>query len=187
MKRLVFSLLTVLAFGITTAQTPEEMKAWQDHMTPNEHHKWLSMFDGDWIGESKMWMDPAAPPTTYKMKTKNEMIMNGLYQRSTHSGDMMGMPFMGEGLVGFDNAKKMFVTTWFDNMGSSITYMEGVRNQKDNTLVTNGLMSDPMTGKSINVRQVLKYIDKDTHIFEMYMTVDGKEMKTMEITYKRAM
>lgn len=185
MKKLLFPILILLVYSMSFAQTPEEMKAWQDNMTPGEHHKWLANFDGDWIGSTKMWMDPETPPMTNTMETKNEMVMNGLYQRSTHSGDMMGMPFKGEGLVGYDNAKKVFVTTWFDNMGSGITHMEGQRLDDSNVLETRGFMTDAMSGKQMELRQVLRYIDENSHVFEMYMTVDGQEMKTMEITYTR--
>ena len=185
MKTLATTLLTLVLCVCSYAQTPEEMKAWQESMTPNEHHKWLASFDGEWIGEVKMWMDPSLPPSVSKIKTKNEMIMNGLYQRSTHSGEMMGQPFNGEGMMGFDNTKKKFVSTWIDNMGSGIMYMEGSMVEGEKILTTYGEMSDPMSGETINVKQVLKVIDDDTHIFEMYMIIGDNETKTMEIMYKR--
>ena len=46
-------------------------------------------------------------------------------------------------------------------------------------------MMDPASGKEIEVRQVLTKVSEDKHTFEMYMTMDGNETKTMEITYKR--
>ena len=113
------------------------------------------------------------------------MIMNGLYQRSTHSGEMMGMPFMGEAITGYDNAQKKFLSTWIDNFGSSIMFMEGSYDKTTDTLTTTGNMMDPASGKEIEVRQVLTKVSEDKHTFEMYMTMDGNETKTMEITYKR--
>jgi hypothetical protein len=161
------------------------MKAWQESMTPGKYHKWLASFDGKWTGEMNMWMDPSQPPVASKLSTTNEMIMDGLYQKSTHSGEMMGMPFKGEGLVAYDNSKKSFITTWIDNMGSGIMTMEGTLDESGKILITKGKMTDPMTGKDISVKQVLTYITEDKHHFEMYMTVDDNEMKTMEITYHR--
>ena len=79
--------------GMTAfSQTPEEMKAWQDNMTPGENHQWLASMNGNWDATVKMWMDPTQPPNISKATTKNEMILGGLYQRSQHSGTMMGMP-----------------------------------------------------------------------------------------------
>lgn len=180
---LVFTLVAFFANGF--AQTPEEMKAWQDYMTPGKYHKWLATFDGVWKGDVKMWMDPTQDPQTSTMKTKNEMIMNGLYQKSTHSGEMMGMPFTGEGLVAYDNSKKKFVSTWIDSMGSGIMHMEGQVDDDDKVMTLVGPMADPMTGKDMTVKQVLTYISEDKHSFEMYMTMDGQEFKTMEIMYTR--
>lgn len=177
------ALIAFCTSGFT--QTPEEMKAWQESMTPGKYHKWLASFDGEWTGEMKMWTDPSQPPMASKLSTTNEMVMNGLYQRSTHSGEMMGMPFKGEGIVAYDNSKKKFITTWIDNMGSGIMTMEGALDESGNVLITKGTMTDPMTGKDIGIRQVLTYASEDKHHFEMYMIDGGNEMKTMEITYHR--
>ncbi len=185
MKRLLLSVITVLVFSLGNSQSPEEMKAWQQSMMPGEQHQWLSQFDGKWVGEVKMWMDPSQPPSVSKMKTINEMVMNGLFQKSTHTGMMMGMEFNGEGLVGFDNVKKVFNSTWIDNMTSSISVMNGTLSNDNKTLTMNGTMTDAMTGKDLDIKQVLTLLDKDKHIFEMFMVMDGKEIKTMEITYTR--
>ncbi|MBO6607344.1 DUF1579 domain-containing protein [Psychroserpens sp.] len=185
MKKLVLALILMSFCSINYAQTPEEMKAWEDSMTPGKYHKWLASFDGEWQGDVKMWMDPTQPPMASTMKTTNRMIMNGLYQKSTHSGEMMGKPFKGEGTVGYDNIKKRFITTWIDNFGSGIMQMEGELSSDDKVMVTIGKMSDPMSGQDMTVKQVLTYISDDRHLFEMYMVLGDKEMKTMEINYSR--
>src|SRR5690606_39485806 len=87
MKNLVFTtVLFVFAFSVL-AQTPEEMKAWQDNMTPGLEHQWLASMNGEWDATVTMWMDPSQPPNESKATTVNEMIMGGLYQRSSHTGD----------------------------------------------------------------------------------------------------
>ncbi|MCD2259404.1 DUF1579 domain-containing protein [Psychroserpens luteolus] len=185
MKKLLVLIVLLVFCANGYAQTPEEMKAWQEHMTPGKYHKWLSSFDGEWNGDVKMWMDPSQPPVASKMSTKNEMIMNGLYQRSTHSGNMMGMPFKGEGMIGYDNSKKEFINTWIDNMGSGIMIMKGTLDETGKILLTEGTMTDPMSGKDMGIKQILTHISEDKHHFEMYMIVGKEEMKTMEITYTR--
>ncbi|WP_250432470.1 DUF1579 domain-containing protein [Hanstruepera flava] len=185
MKKLIL-LSVCLVMGITAfSQTPEEMKAWQENMTPGEHHKWLASMNGNWDATVKFWMAPDQPPTVSKATTKNEMIMNGLYQRSQHSGEMMGQPFFGESITAYDNAKKKFLSTWIDNFGSSIMFMEGQYNPKADVLTLEGKMMDPATGKDMHVKYVLTKKSEDKHVFEMYMVTDGNEFKTMEITYNR--
>lgn len=185
MKKLFLSLVLLMFCAIGFAQTPEEMKAWQENMTPSQHHKWLATMDGEWDATVKMWMDPSQPPSESKSTTINQMIMGGLYQRSTHNGEMMGMPFMGESITGYDNAKKKFLSTWIDNFGSSIMFLEGQYDEKSNSLTLEGNMMDPATGKDMVVKEVLTKLSEDSHKFEMFMLTDGNEIKTMEISYSR--
>lgn len=185
MRRLLCSILTIMTFALVSGQTPEQMEVWQKNMMPNENHKWLSMFDGRWKGEMKIWMSPSQPPTTSELNTVNEMIMNNLFQKSTHIGNMMGMEFRGEGLVGFDNLKKVFTSTWIDNMSSSISYMTGTLSEDKKILTMTGTMADAMSGKDLEMKQVLTIINENKHLFEMFMTVEGREVKTMEILYSR--
>ncbi|MCK8479858.1 DUF1579 domain-containing protein [Psychroserpens algicola] len=185
MKKLLLLMTITMFCSYGFSQTQEQIKAWQDHMTPGKYHKWLATFDGEWTGDVKMWMDPSQPPQASKMSTTNTMIMNGLYQKSTHEGIMMGRPFKGQGLIGYDNSKKMFISTWIDNMGSGIMIMDGNVDKDGKILTTIGIMDDPMTGEALKVRQVLTYMTDDKHLFEMYMNANGEEFKTMEITYTR--
>ncbi|MEZ4792159.1 MAG: DUF1579 domain-containing protein [Gelidibacter sp.] len=186
MKKLLLTLSLLVCCGITFSQTPEEMKAWEASMTPGAQHQWLASMDGYWNAKVSMWMDPSQPPSVSDATTKNEMIMNGLYQRSTHTGNMMGMPFQGESITGYDNINKKFVATWIDNMGSGIMYMEGTMDDQSRTLTLKGKMTDPMSGKELDVKETITQNSPDSHTFEMYMVHDGKEMKTMEIVYTRA-
>lgn len=185
MKKLIIMSLCLL-FGMTSySQSPEEMKAWKDNMTPNENHKILASVTGDWEAKVKMWMDPSQPPNESDATTKNEMIMGGLYQRSQHTGIMMGMPFNGESLSGYDNFKKIFFSTWIDNFGSGVLYMEGQYNSELKTLNLEGIMADPATGKEMKVKEVLTYSSEDTHKFEMFIVIGDQEIKNMEINYTR--
>jgi hypothetical protein len=81
---------------------------------------------------------------------------------------MMGMPMSGKSTMGYDNAKKIFVCSWIDNMGSGIIYMTGSYNEATKTLVLKGKQTDPLTGKDTDIRQENKFLDDDTYIFTMY-------------------
>lgn len=179
----------ILAIFCCKAQQNQEeaMKAWQAYMTPGEPHKMLAKSNGLWNEEVTSWMAPGAAPEKSKATAENKMIMNGLYQQSMHKGTMMGMPFEGISTVGYDNAKKMYVSSWVDNMGSGIMNMEGVWDNASKSITFKGTCTDPMTSKSMNVREVFKVIDDNTQMMEMYMPgPDGKEFKTMEIKFTRA-
>ena len=168
--------------------TEEEMqKAWMEYATPNEIHKMIAGSDGTWSGQVTHWMKPGDEGIKSDGKCNNRMIMGGRYQMSEFTGNMMGMPFEGMGLLGYDNLKKVYINTWVDNMGTGVTTMEGVWNKETNSITFKGKMVDPMSGKEVPVREVFKIVSEDKQILEMYgPTPDGKgEFKTMEIVFKR--
>ena len=160
-------------------------KAYMDYMTPGEVHKMLAKAEGTWAFDMKFWMDPAAAPTQANGTTENKMILGGRYQESVHKCEMMGMPFEGRSVTAYDNAKKMFQSTWVDNMGTGIMNMTGKWNDADKSITFTGSCYDPSKGKDVGMKEVLTMIDDDHHKMEMYAVNDGKEVKTMEIVYTR--
>jgi hypothetical protein len=188
MKKLFFVACTAVfctAAIQTFAQTEAEMKAWQNFMTPGDMHKWMAKHVGTWEAEVSSWMGPGDPVKS-KATDIVTMTMNGLYQIGNYSGTMMGMPFLGQSTLAYDNAKKQFVLTWIDNFGSGIIWMTGMYDEKTKTMKFKGKQTDPMTGKDSDIRQEQVFMDDDTYTMTMYGAGhDGKEMKFMEGTFKR--
>ena len=108
----------------------EMMKAWMAFATPGAPHKALEMTAGSWDVKTKMWMAPGAPPQETAGTSENKMILGGRYLEQRYEGAMMGQPFSGIGVTGFDNYKKKFVSTWIDSMGTGIMSMAGTANKK---------------------------------------------------------
>lgn len=163
-------------------------KAWMDYATPGEMQKMIAKADGNWNGETTMWMEDGAQPMTSKSEATNKMMFDGRYQMSTHKGNMMGMPFEGVSILGYDNSKKKFVSTWIDNMGTGIMNMEGDWNSSSKSIEFKGKMTDPSRpGKDCNVREVFTFVDDNTQKMEMFGPdpKTGKEFKTMEIKFTR--
>ena len=162
------------------------MKAWEKFMTPGDMHKWLAKWDGTWTGEVSSYMGSGEPMKSTATMT-NKMIMNGLYQMSDYSGTMMGQPFQGHGILAYDNAKKEFVNTWIDNMGSGVIVMRGTLDTTNNVLSIKGVQTDPVTGKDAMIREEVRFIDDNTQSFSMWGEMNGKEHKFMDATFKRKM
>jgi len=105
------------------------MKAMQDYMTPGPMHKLLASMAGKWKVESTMWMSPGAQPMQSTTEAENTMIMGGRYMEQKVHGNMGGMNFEGLGTFAYDNAKKMFIATWVDNMGTGFAGLGPCANQ----------------------------------------------------------
>lgn len=171
---------------MTMPDSATMMKNWQEYMTPGDMHKMMASWDGTWEGDVTMTMMPGAPEQKSKSTAVNKMIMNGLYQQSSHSGDMMGMPFSGQSTVGFDVHRKEFVSTWIDNMGSGIMVLKGPWDPATKTITLTGKMVDPGTKMDSDVRETFTIIDDNTQEMKMFAPgPDGKEFQTMNIRYTR--
>lgn len=164
------------------AEMDAQMKAWTAYMTPGNEHKQMANSVGQWKASTKMWMDPKEPPMMMDARATNEMILGGRYLVSHYHGEMMGMPFEGVSTLGYDNATKKYVSSWVDNMGTGMMYMEGKWRDDIKGLEFKGMGVDPSTGKEVKMRQTFIIKDDKTQIMEMYDEKTGKEVKTMEIT-----
>jgi hypothetical protein len=188
MNRLTFALLAAAlscSCLSSIAQNNDDMKAMMAYSTPGEIHKMLAKSVGVWTATVTMWMQPGAPPTTSIAEANNEMILGGRYLQSKNTGNFGGMPFEGISIIGYDNAKKMFVNSWIDNMGTGMMFLTGKWDPSSQSINLSGSMVDPMSGKDIPVRETYKIVDDNTQVLEMYSTMAGKDFKNMEIKFTR--
>ncbi|HWJ90325.1 MAG TPA: DUF1579 domain-containing protein [Flavisolibacter sp.] len=162
-------------------------KNWMKYMTPSKEHALMASWDGTWNGEVSVWMKPGTDPSKSTTVTTNKMVLGGRYQQSTHKGSFNGMPFEGMSTLAFDNAKKVFLSTWIDNMGTGIMTGEGTWDDATQSITLKGKVMDPGQSKDVDYREVFTVIDKDHQRTEMYgiNPTDGKEFKTMEIKFTR--
>lgn len=161
------------------------MKKYAEYMTPGPAHEMMAKCNGDWKEEVTWWAAPGAPPNKSTSTCNTTMILGGRYQQSVTKGDMNGMPFEGISTVGYDNVLKIYQSTWVDNMGTGIMFMQGRYDEKTKTLTMRGKMLDPIIGRETMMRQTIKFIDDNNQLMEMYQTKNGKEFKNMEIKFTR--
>lgn len=160
---------------------------------PGENHKLIAPLVGDWTYTVKMWMDPSAPPTESKGTSTRKMVMDGrfyiadakgTFQMPGPDGKMKDFSFTGMSIEGYDNVKKKFVSTWIDNMGTMILMSEGNYDAASKTFTYNA-DCEMMPGMPMKIREVIKVVDNDHHVFEWYENRGAGEAKTMEISYTR--
>ena len=114
-----------------------------------------------------------------------ELGPGGFTTFSTFKGEMMGMPFEGRGVDGYDANQKPFISLWADNMAPSPTMLEGTYDEKTKTMTMFGEMMD-MTGKMAKHRYVTTWPDENSMKFEVFGPgPDGKDVSSFTINYKR--
>ena len=161
------------------------MEVYQKLATPGEPHKLFATLAGNWTTTTKEWMEPGKPPMESTGTADMKMLLDGRFLYQEFTSQMMGQPFSGIGIDGYDNLRKKYVTTWMDTMGTGFFTMEGTASGDGKTITLKGQHDEPGGGKMTH-RAVWKIVDGNTQTFDMYGThKHSKEMKMLEITYTR--
>ena len=162
-----------------------DMEKWKEYATPNENHKVLDAFVGNWDYAVKWWSTPNSEPEISEGTSEVKWIMGGRFLEQTSKGTSMEQPFEGMGITGYDNAKKKYVSTWIDNMGTGIMRSEGEYDASKKTFLEKGTYTQPKIGET-PFKGVTKIISDDNFVYELYTKdKDWKEYKAMEIDYTR--
>ncbi|HET9694358.1 MAG TPA: DUF1579 domain-containing protein [Steroidobacteraceae bacterium] len=168
--------------------TPEqkaEMDAYMKAGTPGEPHKRLAAMAGKYSVATKSWQEPGAPPMEEKGTATRTMALDGRVLVEQFEGTMMGSPFQGHGMTGYDNVVGQYWSTWNDSMSTGIMVSTGTCDAK-NACTFTGSWNDPIKKTPVKARMTTRWTDANTELFEMYAPdKQGREMKMMEITYKR--
>jgi Protein of unknown function (DUF1579). len=170
-----------------SAEEKAMMDAWMKAATPGDMHKKLGAFVGTWDVNVKMWEKPGGEAMESAGKAVNSWALDGRWVEQQFEGQFMGMPMHGIGYTGYDNVKKSYVSTWMDTISTSVMSSAGSADADGKTMTFMGSMDDPMTGKPVSVKEVVRVVDADHHVMEMWNPApDGQMFKSMEITYSRA-
>src|SRR5215510_6178115 len=104
------------------AAQPMDPKAMEEMMAklaaPGPQHERFKKLAGDWNLTVKWTMDPSQPMQVTNSTSTITTLLDGRYCQEQTTGEMMGKPFQGMGLTGYDNALKKYVGVWIDNMGT---------------------------------------------------------------------
>jgi hypothetical protein len=158
----------------------ETVKKIQAAGKPGPGHRVLAALLGDWRAEVKCMMDPADPPTVSQATASTSWILDGRFLEEEFHGEMMGQPFTGRCLMGYDNAKQKFNCVWVDSANTAMFTSEGKGDSQ--TITLEGRADCAATGeKDVLMKQVYHLHSPDKHVLEMF--AGGK--KSMEIAYSR--
>jgi len=187
--------LGALAWSVNAAEdrggsAPSQAQMMAQYMAlaePGPEHRALADMAGDWDATCISYCDPSGVPQTFTGEQESEMILGRRFLKSEYKGEMMGVPFEGVSLTGYDNIRKKYVSLWADTMSTMWMTAEGEADASGKIVTLVGSYDDPVTGKTMEMRQVVTMLDKNTHKFEMYgpNPQTGEEMLMMEITYRR--
>jgi hypothetical protein len=163
----------------------EMMAVYKKLSVPGATHNFLAKMEGTWDAKNKYSMESDQPAMESTGTVEQKMILGGRYLQQEHSSEMMGAPFTGINLIGYDNHTKKYVSTWIDTMSTGIYYFEGTASPDGKVITQECHYDDPVKGPTV-WRSITRLVDEDTVVYEMYgVDKNGKEEKMGETTLTR--
>src|SRR5262245_31327393 len=147
----------------------EMMKKMEAAGTPGPAHKALEPLVGSWKAEVKCWHQPGGEPQTSHGTAKTRWTLNSRFLEEEFQGEMMGKPFRGISLMGYDNTKQTYNSVWVSDMQTSMFVSEGKGENGNKVITLEGKTNCPGTGRrDVPMKTVFRMISQDKHVFEMY-------------------
>lgn len=185
-------------FSLPDGMSPEElandpakaqamMAEWNAMNSPGEHHELLAYFAGEWETETKMWMDPSAPPMVAPGTASAETMLGGRFVRMTYETNLMGQVIEGEGFLGYDNVSGVYQSAWVDGMSTAMRWLTGHANRDGSVIALFGKMDEPQIGvRDRLIGYHFELVDADTYVFDVkdyHASPDGTTV--VEVTFTR--
>jgi hypothetical protein len=168
--------------------TPEQkamMEAYAKAGAPGSQHATLAKTVGEYVVKMRNWEKPGGQPMEESGTASRKMDLDGRVLVEDFNGTMMGAPFVGHGMTGYDNTTGKYWSTWNDSMSTALFVSSGTCDAQ-NVCTFKGAMTDPVTKKQKMTRMTSKWTSPTEEVFEMYGPDEkGKEFKMMELTYTK--
>jgi len=168
-----------------TAEQKAEMEVWQKAMAPGPQHAALAEMAGEFKITVTSYMEPEAEPQVSSGTASRQMIMKGRILEETVSSSVMGQPFKGRGLTGYDNVAGQWGGSWIDSMSTGLMTTYGEWDEEEGIGTFHGEYIDPSSGMAQATRTVIHQLEGGNERMEMFMITSTGEYKSMEILYER--
>ncbi len=153
---------------------------------PGPQHKILGVLVGSWEESTRSWTTPKDKPEPKKGTSETKWILDGRFLEQKFSGSVQGQKIEALGLFGYDTLGEKFSLHWYDTGSTAVRTTFGTYDEASKTLNASGTVDDPASGTQKPIRTALRFIDNDTHVFELYISMpNGLELRALEVVSKR--
>ena len=168
---LALAALAVVGWTRTQAYQPTK---------PSSEQQFLTKLAGTWDATITMTMGVGGQMVS-KGTEVNTLVCGDKWMTTHFSAEMMGMPFEGHGMIGWDAAKKRYVGTWIDVFSESMVQMEG--DVSDGKLVWE--YDNKIMGMTHQLRDVMTIRGEDERQLLSSIVSDDGPVEQMRIEFTR--
>ena len=140
---------------------------------------------GTWSATVSMVFDPSAPASEESARERVTPICGGKYLWTDFNGSMMGAPFEGHAIVGYDSTAGEMVSYWIDSMSATWARTSGKFDADADSVTLDGTCRGP-DGGTMNMRETMTRKGPNNRHARMEFSIEGMDGKhVMEIDYVR--
>lgn len=156
-----------------------------------QHEKLISTLSGGWHYRANIWAADNAPSASTIGRAENNMILDGRFLESKTTGvlnvDGHDVPADGQGILGYDRAQDLYVSTWIDSLSTQVVTGTGKYDAAKRLLTLSGGFTNPVTGARGTYREEIDFVNDEGYRRTIYAVAKGgKPVKLMEIEYSRS-
>jgi hypothetical protein len=176
-NRTILGALALLATGVAGFAAGRAVPQASFAPPLGEEHRWLASLAGEYT--TRMGGMLGESDGTSRIETS----LGGLWSVRHFEGELMGQPFDGMEVLGFDPLKEKFVSVWVDSVTPLLMTMEGTYDADTRTLTMRGL-SRGMDGEEAEMVNTTVVRDGG---MTWTMNIEGvpDPMMTIDFTRKR--
>lgn len=161
------------------AGDPEEESV-QGAAPGEEHARLAAALEGEWTVHGKMSGEDGSA-TDFDGAISMTMVLGGRFLEQKATATMGGGPFEGRGWIGYDNARKRWVSAWIDTYGTGILSGDGEETEKGKAWTFRSTMQGPKG--PVAMKDVVKVVSAKEISWESFLGDADKAMVSM--TFKR--
>jgi hypothetical protein len=119
----------------------------RSHDSARDHHKWLEGMVGQWDYRLKLWPEPGGAPSLSAGFAEGKWIMGQRFVQVRSQGKLLDETFQSLWTLGYDNAKKAYISLYLDDTSTSFSLADGHAASGGQTLKLFGAMHGYATGQ----------------------------------------
>jgi hypothetical protein len=164
---------------------PPEMKAALETMKPGPAHEKLARLAGEWTTKTRL-AGGGAPAEETEGTAKIRLVLDGRFIHEDDSGTMLGMPFNGARLLGYNNGSRKYEGVWTYTLGTGMMFLNGTSTDDGRTIKCSAAFDNEI-GIKETMDIIYRFTDDDHFmvVLEAGKMPDGSPGPRMETTYSR--
>lgn len=145
---------------------------------------------GTWYYDLKYWAKEGAAPQVSSGTMINEIALGERFLSSKTALILniggQNIPYEAVGFLGYDTAKKAYISVWLDTMRTGVMTGEGQYNEEKRTITEKGSFRHPLIEKEQAYRSEVQFIDDNTHKRTIFLIGRSKaDFKVIEMEFQR--